>query len=243
MRFIAILLSVLLVIVGVKLAISGNKLYDESQVYPQPEHLSYEKFARERPLVGWYEVTGGLVDFSEGAYAVAQTAEVRVPTPTPNDLARLARSVVVYLPVHNGPATEVSPPADIILFTRDPELVQAVHTLSAEPPKSAHTTESRTIRGMVHLPSELPDDVRRCLGPSILTQSIIIEENAAPSARRAIRTMGAGAAMLLVTALFWLFTWRHERISGGFPPEFIPEELLGDLADDDIEDLEHDEGV
>ncbi len=221
MRFLAVLITLLFLIVGGKLCLTGDKMYDEAQVFPTVEHIDYQKFASERPLVGWYQISGGILDLTEGAYRSAEVNSNPEARPTPDDLAMLNRAKDIYVPAHD--ASALTQPADIILFTRDPDLVSAVKAVATAPDATEHTTAPRIIKGMVRTPSELPDRIRRVLGNSINTQSIIIEEYAAPSASRALETMGAGGAMILSVALLWLFIWKRDR-----QPIYIPEEFISD---------------
>jgi hypothetical protein len=64
------------------------------------------------------------------------------------------------------------------------------------------------------------------MGDSINTQSIIIEEYAAPSTARAIQTMAAGGALLLFTALLWLFIWKRDRKPIHIPDEYMRDDML-----------------
>ena len=165
MRFLAVLITLLFLIVGGKLCLTGDKMYDEAQVFPAAEHVNYEKFAEERPLVGWYQISGGIVDLTEGTYRSSQVNGSPESRPTPNDQAMLSRTKEIYVPAHD--ASALSHPADIILFTRDLDLVSAVKTVAAGTDTSEHTTAPRIIKGMVRTPSELPDRIRRVLGDSI----------------------------------------------------------------------------
>jgi len=226
MRFLAVLITVLLLIVGGKLCLTGDKMYDEAQVYPAAEHVDYQKFGKERPLVGWYQISGGIADLTEGAYRSAQVNGSPEFKPTPNDLALLNRAKEIYVPVHD--ASGLTTPADIILYTRDPDLLNAVKSAADGPETSIHITAPRVIKGMVRTPSELPDRIRRVLGDSITTQSIIVEEYAEPSAARAIGTMAAGGGLLLCTALLWLFIWKRDRKPVLIPEEYMPDALLLD---------------
>lgn len=209
MRFIAVLVSILLVFVGVKLCLTGNKLYDESQVFPQAEKVTYDRFAEDRPLSGWYQISHGQIDLTEGAFRASDINVEDASRSTADDLAQLAHAIEVYVPVHNDHPQHRY--ADIILLSRDTDLVGAIKSLAKSPITDAHTLAPRIIKGMVRLPSELPDRVRRALGASINTQSIIVEEYAAPSAKRAIETMASGGFTLIFTACMWLMIWKQEK--------------------------------
>lgn len=234
MRFIAVLITALFGIVGIKLCLTGNRLYDESQVFPQAERVDYQRFARERPLEGWYQVTGSVVDLTEAAYKSAQVNTSPEYRATANDVALIHEARDVYVPVRDETMSGGPGAADLILLSRDPDLVNTVKQMAGGPDTSTHVTTPRVIKGMVRAPSELPDRVRRALGNSINTQSIIIEEYAAPSGTRALATMGAGAALILSVALLWLFIWRRDRMSTAveIPDEYMPDALI---LDDDAE--------
>lgn len=45
MRFLAVLITLLFLIVGGKLCLTGDKMYDEAQVFPAAEQVDYHKFA------------------------------------------------------------------------------------------------------------------------------------------------------------------------------------------------------
>ncbi len=226
MRFIAVLLSILFIIVGVKLAVTGNKQYDEAQIFQIPEHLSYEKFASERPLLGWFEIAGGKVDLTEGACVSPEVSKHDESKPNDQDIERLKHGREIYVPVHNPDSPHAA--ADIILLTRDPELLGDIRAQMDKTNFESHADVDRILKGMVRLPSELPDAVRRTLGNSISTQSIIIEENAGPAERRAFANMGAGGLLLLITAVMWLIIWRGERSRLILPVEYMPDDLFFD---------------
>jgi hypothetical protein len=196
-------------------------MYDEAQVFPAPEQIDYQKFAQERPLLGWYQISGASVDLTEAAYRSSQVNTNADNRPKPNDLAKLNRAKEVYVPAHSLQYSTGA--ADLVLLIRDPDLVSAVKAVARSTDSSQHTTAPRIIKGMVRTPSELPDNVRRLLGSSINTQSIILEEYASPSESRAIETMVAGGALILFTAMLWLFIWRRDR-----KPIFIPDEFITD---------------
>ena len=224
MRFLAVLITLLFLIVGGKLCLTGNKMYDEAQVFPAAENIDYTKFAQERPLVGWYKIIGGMVDLTEGAYKSAQVNNNPEFKPTPADVILLLRSKDAYVPAHNAAA--LTSAADVILFTGDPDLVDAVKKLARGPDVTLHTTAPRIIKGMVRAPSDLPDRVRRVLGDSITTQSIIVEEYATPSTSKAMQTMAAGGVMILCVVLLWLYIWKQDRKQTNIHEEFLFEEYL-----------------
>jgi hypothetical protein len=231
MRFIAVLLSVVFVLVGAMLCYTGDKQYEEAQIFAVPQSVTYDKFARERPLEGWYRVDGGVVDLTEAGFRSASS----VVTATGADRDQLAKAVQVYIPYHS--AGNLRGPADIILLTKDAWLMKSARTAAAGAQAQVHNTEPRVIQGMVRLPSTVPDWERRALGSSITTQSIVIEEYTAPSPRRAIATMAAGGALILSTAMLWLYIWQKDRQLASIPGEFLSEDYLFEEDDEDEDEL------
>jgi hypothetical protein len=231
MRLIGVITTLLLFIVAVRLCLVGDQMWDEANIFPAPERVSYQKFTEERPLRGWYRIDDGWIDAAEGAYG---PPSVQPQNPVAAREAQvLLKSRQVYVPLHRTPLDKNA--ADIIVLTTDPDLTTAVKNLINAAAGQAHVQRApRMVQGMVRLPGDLPEEIRAALGPAINTQSTIIEEYVAPSHKHAATYLGSGGAILLFLAIGWLIVWKTEK-----PPILVPEEML----DYDVEDIDEDEAA
>ncbi len=221
MRLIGVIITILLFIVAARLCVTGDQMWDEANIYPAPERITYEKFSAERPLRGWYRIDDGWIDAGEAAYGPASLhPENKVAT---REAEVLRRAREVYVPLHRSPKDPSA--ADIMVLTKDPDLLTAVRQLAAGSASQTRAERApRMVQGMVRQPGDLPEPVREALGKSINTQTIIIEEYVAPSHKSAAVFLGAGGGIFLVLAVGWLIVWRTEKSRVVLPDDMLPYE-------------------
>jgi hypothetical protein len=237
MRLIGVIITILLFIVAARLCITGDQMWDEANIYPAPERLTYEKFATERPLRGWYRLDDGWIDAGEAAYGPAALHPENKAAAREAEL--LVRARDVYVPLHRSQKDQAA--ADIMVLTKDPDLLVAVRQLASGTASQVKAERApRMVQGMVRQPGELPEPIREALGKSINTQTIIIEEYVAPSHKSAAVFLGSGGGIFLLLAAGWLIVWRTEKSRIVLPDDLLPYddddyEIVTDVQDSDLD--------
>lgn len=214
MRLTAIIGVCLVVLIGFGLISQGSQWLNEAQSYPEPTGMTYARFIQDRPLSGWFEVKGGMVNLAEAAYLRLnfQNAEELARSRTRNRASALPVTEA-YLPLH--PQQEYDQKSSAVLLTRDPILLKTINELRAQlrtgsdleietwlEKNADHIWIKKDFKGMVRPPHELGDGNFTLLRDYLADGYVLVEEGREPSLTAGIGVIAAGVLLLVSLCLY-----------------------------------------
>jgi hypothetical protein len=167
-----------------------------------PISMSCEDYARTKPKTAWLAITNCVLDLNDACYATLKYQNVEVPTE-------------LFIPVRSANSKERMKD-NILLATRDPELMKTLRELESLPSKAkleAWLTRNanrllvhRDVKGLVQFGVEMKTQERRKIAQlqeNLTPDFIILDEGKKPELKHSIGFLALAAVLTVISIVFF----------------------------------------